>query len=90
MESYLRERVWETKFFEFEYFFFLVLSKCFSFHLILTLTYPRWERDSRLMRQKIQGWAWYGQLMTDGMNYIHVKFRDLQQKRTGVRVEVEN
>ena len=52
-------------------------------------TYPKWERDPRLMGQKIQVWARYGQLTTDGINYIHVKFQDLQQKRTGVRVEVE-
>ena len=43
-------------------------------------TYPRWERDPSLIGQKIQGYALYGQLMTDDMNYIHVKFQDLQKK----------
>ena len=38
---------------------------------------------------KIQGWARYGQLMTDGMNYMHEKFQDLQQKRAGMGVEVQ-
>ena len=52
-------------------------------------TYPRRERKPSLMGQKIWGWARYGQLMTDYMNYIHVKFQDLQQKQAGVRVEVQ-
>ena len=42
-------------------------------------TYPRWERD--LMEQKRQVWLNVG----SNMNYIHVKFQDLQQKRAGVR-----
>ena len=53
------------------------------------LDLPRWERDPNLMGQKIQCWARYGQLMTDDMNYIHVKFQDLQQKWAGVWVEVQ-
>ena len=31
----------------------------------------------------------YGQLMADNMNFEHVKFQDLQEKRAGVRVEVQ-
>ena len=52
-------------------------------------TYPRWERDPNLMGQKRQRWVRYGQLMTDDMNYMHVKFQDFQQKRAGVRVEAQ-
>ena len=41
------------------------------------------------MGQKIQGWARYGQVMIADMNYIHLKFQDLQQKRAGARIEVQ-
>ena len=51
--------------------------------------YPKWESDPNLVGQKRQGWAWYGQLLADSMNFIHVKFQDLQKKRAGVRFEVQ-
>ena len=54
--------------------------------------YPKLERVPNLMGQKQnkkQVWEQYGQLMTDNMNFMCVKFQDLQQKRAGVRVEVQ-
>ena len=41
-------------------------------------TYPKWERVPNLMGQKRQGWARYGQLMAGNMDFVHVKFQDLQ------------
>ena len=32
---------------------------------------------------------WYGQLIADNMIFIHMEFKDLQQKRAGVRLEVQ-
>ena len=55
-----------------------------------TETYPKWERVPNLMGQKKrQGWVRYGQLIADNMIFIHMKFQDLQQKRTGVRLQVQ-
>ena len=41
-------------------------------------TYPKWERVPNLMGQKRQSWARYGQLMAGNMDFVHVKFQDLQ------------
>ena len=46
-------------------------------------TYPWWERDPSLVGQKIQGWAWCGQLKVDNMIFIHGNFQDLQQNGLG-------
>ena len=41
-------------------------------------TYAKWERAPNLMGKKRQGWARYGQLMGGNMDFVHVKFQDLQ------------
>ena len=61
-------------------------ADCFP---VSEITENKPERDLSLLGQKRQGWARCGQLMTGNVNYIHLKFQDLQQKRVGVRVEVQ-
>ena len=53
-------------------------------------TYPKWVGVPNLMGQKKRrGWVRYGQLIADNMIFIHMKFQDIQQKRAGVRLEVQ-
>ena len=40
-------------------------------------------------QKKRQGWVRYGQLIVDNMIFRHMKFQDRQQKRAGVRLEVQ-
>ena len=57
---------------------------------IRSQTSPNWERVPNLMGQKKrQGWVRYGQLIAENITFVHIKFQDLQQERTRVRIEVQ-
>ena len=49
-----------------------------------------WTYPNIMGQKKRQGWVRYGQLVADNMIFIHMKFQYLQQKRAGVRFEVQN